>query len=54
MKRICSFKVIVERVPMLTPIAIVWDKGSSNWTIGIMILCFVIGIQCERRGENEL
>lgn len=54
MKRICKFEVIVEAVPMLTPIAIVWDKSNDKWTIGVMILCFVIGVQCKRKGDNVL
>jgi hypothetical protein len=54
MKRICSFRVVIERVPMLTPIAIVWDKSDDRYTIGIMILCFVIGVQCKRKGDNVL
>ena len=54
LKRICRFEVIVEAVPMLTPIAIVWDKTDDKYTIGVMILCFVLGIRCERKRDNVL
>tara|TARA_Y100000361_G_scaffold95923_1_gene85894 strand:+ start:4846 stop:5016 length:171 start_codon:yes stop_codon:yes gene_type:complete len=54
LKRICKFEVIVEAVPMLTPIAIVWDKTDNKYTVGVMILCFVLGIRCERKGDDVL
>lgn len=53
--RICKFQIIVEAVPMVTPIGIIWDKSYDKWIVGIIILCFVIGIQCDRKkGDNVL
>jgi hypothetical protein len=54
MKKIASFEVIVERVPMLTPIGIIWDFGDTHRIFGIIITCFVIGIKVQRRDKNAL
>jgi len=49
-----KFEVIIERVPMLTPIALIWDTCETHRTIGIIITCYVIGIKIERRHKNAL
>ena len=50
MKKI--FEVIVEKVPMFTPIGIIWDISKEDRIYGIIITCFVIGIKIERRGKK--
>tara|TARA_R100000152_G_C6736675_1_gene160784 strand:- start:567 stop:737 length:171 start_codon:yes stop_codon:yes gene_type:complete len=52
MKRICKFEVIIERVPMLTPIGIIWDKAKSSTTIGLLLLCWVVAIKCDKEKEG--
>lgn len=49
-----KFEVIIERVPIMTPIAFIWDTSEDSRTIGIIITCFVIGIKLERRQKNDL
>ena len=40
-----KFEVIVESVPMFTPIGVIWDTCETHRTLGIIITCYVIGIK---------
>ena len=49
-----KFQIVLERIPMLCPIAIIWDINQDSKTFGIILICFVIAIQVDNEDNNTL
>ena len=42
------YEIIYERVPIMTPIALIWDTCDTHRTFGFIIACFIIGVKIQR------
>ena len=54
MRKVYEFNVLIERIPMFTPIGIIWDKTDSNCTFGLVIFIWIIGVQYEKKRDDIL